>query len=144
MRARGFTLVELIVVIAILSLLMVATVPIYTSFTSFNVVQSYKQEMLQNIRLAQTSAESGKAASAFGVYVESDQYVMYQGATYASRVVSEDRVFVFESTVRASGLAEVNFAKKTGLPSAIGTITLTHSANNRQEIITINAAGFIY
>jgi len=144
MKERGFTFIEVVVVMAIFSFIFVVSIPFYTSFTAFNVVESYKQELLQNMRLAQISALGGKNDSAYGIYIENTRYTLYRGASYATRVQDEDRIYAFEDYIHVAGLNEINFEKKTGLPSTVGTVTLVHASNNREEVIAINSAGFIY
>jgi hypothetical protein len=61
------------------------------------------------------------------------------------RISAFDRATVFESILSVSTSlpgGEVAYAKSSGIPSAAGTITLTHSALG-SRVITINALGII-
>lgn len=141
---KGFTLMELLIVVAIMVILAAVTLPIYNSFFTLAVLDSVKVEIIQNIRLAQTKALAQENDSSFGLYFEATQYTLFQGSSYSARVLSLDRIFAMPANINLSNLLEITFAKKTGLPSVSGSLILTNTANNSTETIVINAAGAIY
>lgn len=140
----GFTLMEIMVVIGITALLIVVSFPLYTYFQTFNVALAERQELIEDLRLVEAQAQQGLNDSAFGISVTSaSSYTLYQGATYQTRNQSKDIVRSLPTNITVSGISEINFQKKTGLPSTTGTFTITHTANNAQKIITINSQGLI-
>jgi prepilin-type N-terminal cleavage/methylation domain-containing protein len=141
---KGFTLIELIVVVGIVVILIGASLFSYNSFFTIDVLRSVKLEVMDNLRLAESEAVGGKNDSAFGVYFETNRYTLYQGNFYSERVASQDVVFDLSSGVHLSNLSEINFAQKTGLPSAAGSLILTDASGDRTETIFINQAGLIY
>jgi len=141
---KGFTIIELIIVITIVTIVFAISIAAYDRFLSSGVLDSAKFEIIQNIRSAQILAISGKDNLNYGVFITENQYTVYQGASYLNRTISQDKVFVLPNNIRASGLAEINFAKKTGLPNTTGTLILTHTTNNSKENITINTTGLIF
>ena len=140
---RAFTLIETLIVITIIAVLAGASVPFYSYFQNFSVIESVKQEVLENMRLAQSKAKAGVNDSAFGLYFSGGQYVIYQGDTYAGRDQSQDFVNELPANVVFSGLAEITFSKNIGQPSNNGTIILTNTSTNIQKQIIVNSQGLI-
>jgi len=93
------------------------------------------------LQKAQAEAQLGKAGSVFGVYILPGAYVLYQGETYAGRSESEDETFSYASAMTLSGITDITFTKRDGLPSATGTILLT--LGDDVQIITIGSFGTI-
>lgn len=140
---KGFTLVELIVVVGLVVILISVSLFSYNSFFTTDVLRSAKFEVMENLRLAETEAREGKNNSAFGIYFEPSRYTLYQGNSYSARSAGQDIVFDLSNGIRISNLSEINFAEKTGLPSAAGSLILT-GRGNKTETIFINQSGLIY
>ncbi|MFH0779399.1 MAG: type II secretion system protein [Parcubacteria group bacterium] len=140
----GFTLMEVMVVLTITIILVAASVPFYSFFQSFGVLNSSKQEVLENVRLTQSKARAGENNSSFGVYFLNNQYTIYQGDSYAGRNQSFDSLNELPTNFRFSGLSEVKFNLKTGLPSTTGDIAIINNSNNATEKISVNSVGLIY
>ena len=140
-KVRGFTLVELMMVIAILVLLIVVSLPLAINFYKTRQLDVYEQGFVQALRRAQLKAMSVEADSSFGVYIGSDQYVLFRGNSYLARDVAYDEVFDLPDNLLVQGLSEIVFNKLRGIPSNTGDITLT--INNQTETININEMGRI-
>lgn len=69
---------------------------------------------------------------------------MYEGSSYLLRVPSKDLIFELPNNIELSGVEELNFTKKTGIPSISGTVVLTHMLSLEVVNITINHQGFIF
>lgn len=140
---NGFTLIEIIVVVAIVTILAGLSLPVFTYFQTFSVLDSAEQEVIQNIRYTQSKAASGQENSNFGIYINSTQYVIYKGDSYETRDASEDKLFSVPNNTILSGLVDVNFEQGTGIPSTNGYIAVTHVMSGSYETISINEAGLI-
>lgn len=140
----GFTFMELMLGLALMVIMLGASYPIYTSFQTFRVLDTAKEEMIIIIRLAHARALAGEGNANHGVSFGPQQYTLYRGPSYAQRTVSFDQVLTLPEEIQLSGLGEVNFALGTGWPSATGSITLTHDINTVVDTITINSEGFVY
>jgi len=137
----GFSLVEMIIVIAIFALLFSVSSSIYNSFKSHSNLELATSSVVEALRLAGSSAQSGKGDSKWGVEIFSDRIAIFKGNTYASRDVAFNESFSFPNGINASGLGEVIFEKLTGATTTFGTIILTNIGEVKN--LNINAKGTI-
>jgi hypothetical protein len=79
--------------------------------------------------------------SSWGVAYQSSKIILFQGASYTSRNPAFDEVFAVSPSVNISGLTEVVFQRKTGLPQTTPTITI--SSIGTTKVITINSQGVV-
>jgi len=147
---RGFTLVELLVVIGIAALLSAAIVPFVGEFFTRTQLNEYTQQSVSTLRRAAELSQARYVTDQWGVYFEEnigteDRMVLFKGANYGDNP-SYDRVVTYESGLNVSSTlpsGEVTFSLGKGLPDATGTVTLTHAATGETRTITINAYGLI-
>ena len=144
---KGFTVVELLIVMGILLFISALSFPLYNNWLPRTVLSSVQAELLQSLREVQASSRGGENQSRFGLYFDSNNnYTVYQGNDYASRDPSYDRIINLENNI-AFDLSwagtELNFATSTGLPSATGTISIVNSLSDESKIILINRYGII-
>ena len=80
--------------------------------------------------------------------LSADRLIFFRGTSYATRNPSYDRITTLSDTIiltRAfsGGGSELVFSKSAGIPSATGTVTMTHSGSNALRTISINAYGMV-
>lgn len=145
----GFTLVELLIVIAITLILAMAAVPIYGNLQVSSQLNENTSLLIQNLRTAQERSMSRVNNSSHGIKFFSDNYVLYQGSSYGTRTQVYDRVTDLGSAVSlqwslsGSGqLDEINFSKSLGVPDMTGTVTLSHSVGD-MSVINTNEFGAV-
>lgn len=139
--SRGFSLIELLIVIGIFALLFSVSTSVYNSFRSHSNLEIAVSSVVEALRFSQSSAQSGKGDSKWGVEIPTSQITIFKGNSYASRDIPFDESFVFAGGISASGLGEVIFEKLTGITSTVGTIILTNG--NESKNIVINEKGTI-
>lgn len=130
-------------VIAIIVVVTSVTIPLYSRWQISKTVASERMEIAQHIRLAQTRAESGKNNSSHGVYFLSTEYILYEGTAFTNRDPNQDQTFNLPANYLMSGLSDVVFEKKTGVPNIGGTITVVDTTTGETTTITINSIGLI-
>lgn len=141
---RGFTLVEVIVVVAIILIITTLTLPSYGKFINMNSIDTQVTEIRKSMRLAQEESEAGKYDSNHGIHFTTTSYTHYVGKDFNSRDQSKDDEYDLHNTLEFKQRFEINFTKGTGLPSATGTIIIENTSNGKQEEISINEEGLIY
>ena len=133
-RLNGFSLVELIVVLGIFFLILGISTSVYSSFKSHNNLEITTSGIVEAIRFAQSSSQSGKGDSKWGVEVLPNEVVIFKGDSYLSRDILFNESLNFAGGISASGLSEIVFEKITGTTFNTGTIILS----NGSEIKSIN------
>ncbi|PCI19705.1 hypothetical protein COB64_03265 [Candidatus Wolfebacteria bacterium] len=138
---KGFTILELLLVIGAVIIISALTIPIGVRFYQTQILNETTSDILGTLRRSQNQAAFQKNNSAFGVKILSDSYVLFQGNSYVGRTVTEDESFSLSGGITISGIDEVVFNKLTGISSTTGTITVTSGSDS--QILNINAQGKI-
>lgn len=141
-KKNGITLLEVLLVLATIVVIAAMSLPVYGGMQVKNSLAIQVNTVAQNLRRAQTLSQAVDGDTTWGVYLQSGSITMFQGASYASRDVSFDEVFVVPTNIVFSGVQEVVFTKFTGLPETTGTISLT-SINDETKNLTINEKGLV-
>jgi len=146
----GFTLVEILVVLALV--VVVGKFALMISFdtyrdSSYHADRAYLIAALQHARALSVDnvCEGNDCESGVphGVSIQSDEYVIFQGVSYAARDPSLDEVIGADPTIVRTGLIEVVFAPGSGDVSSPGYFTLT-DASGHTSTVTIGNYGQIF
>jgi prepilin-type N-terminal cleavage/methylation domain-containing protein len=138
---RGFTLVEMIVVLSITILLIMTSDSIYTKLKSYNNLKIATGSLVEAIRYAQTNSQTMKDDSTWGVKILSSQIVIFKGLSYATRDIVKDQPLDFPPGISSSGLDELVFSKMNGWTINTGTIVITNDSSIKN--ILINEKGTV-
>lgn len=145
---KGFTIIELLLVIAMISLISALSVSFYARFITQNAVANTQDQLVGDFRKAQIYAMEGKLYSNWGVNFVSSTIVLYQGSSYATRNSALDENFSVNSNISISAMSDVNYARMTGVPtnggSAVTTLTITITGpNSTTKTVTMNSFGVV-
>lgn len=138
---RGFTFLELILVIALVIILGLSTVPFSSRFYTQNAVSNTVDQITSELRKSQMYAMSSRQSANWGVHYGSNQIVLFQGTSYASRNANFDEKFTVNTAVTVSGLTDVIFMRTTGTPSATPTIIVSGAGDT--ATVTVNSEGVV-
>lgn len=139
---RGFTLIELILVVAIVSFIALLSSPFYSRFLMQNSVDNTRDQLTGSLRKAQIYSMMGKKGSSWSVNYSSNTITLYKGASFASRDPAFDEKFSVNPTVSITGMTDISFARITGLPAA-GEATIAISSGNNNKTVTVNSQGVV-
>lgn len=143
---KGFTLIELIVVIGIFTIVSALSVPFIQSFQTSSNLHTHANTIVRTLRRAQQQAIAGRDDSSWGVYFDSsnNQFLMFLGDDYATRDEDYDQeteysnIFIIDTDFGN----EIYFSIYSGQPSEAGTITIS-SPNNQSKVISIGSLGMV-
>ncbi|MBI1755114.1 prepilin-type N-terminal cleavage/methylation domain-containing protein [Candidatus Azambacteria bacterium] len=152
LHEKGFTILELLLVIAIFAILGVTAVTQLVGFQRNTVIESASKDMVSSLRLAHDRAMLGEdgnvdgAGDSWGIRfanAASDNYQTFFGAAYNSGNVKETEYFssaiTFSSPTEGNN-TDVVFTKLSGTTTA-ATVTVTDGTQSKT--ITIDASGRI-
>ncbi|MBU1167645.1 prepilin-type N-terminal cleavage/methylation domain-containing protein [Patescibacteria group bacterium] len=143
---KGFTLIELILVIALIAIMAAVAVPTVSSFSNRAQLDSTTDELRSALRLAQQRAMAVNQDSAFGVYFDdgNKKFYIFRGANYGD-FPAENVEFSYSGSLTISQSFvgnEVDFDKLYGTTSDTGTISI-NSSIGLSESIDVSALGKI-
>jgi len=137
---KGFTLIEIILVIAILGILFASSAPALTQLLITNNMEVAEDKVLGNLRKAQNYAMNGRNDTAWGVCKFNTKIRLFRDSCLTPSYFED-----YDLTgVTMSDFPEVIFSGQKGQrgePSATPTITLQNDLGS--TTININSAGGI-
>lgn len=148
---KGFTLVEILIVIVILAILIVIAIPTFRSFRVETDLNNSIDQVINTLRRAQSKTLASEEANQWGVYFSTSslphQYILFQGENYASRVTSSDESYNLPESVEIhevdlAGEAEVVFDRLIGSTSQSGSISLRLKADpTKSQTVYVENSG---
>lgn len=139
---RGFSFLEIILVVAIVGSLSLIGTVFYTRFLTQNSVANTTDHLISQLRKAQIYAMEGKQNGGdWGVsYTSSPKRVQF----YLEGNPAFDENYDVNSNITVSPEFDLVFAHYTGIPAGETLpLTITLSGNNSTESITINSQGVV-
>lgn len=145
---HGFTLVEMIVVMAVGAVILTTTTVLLLSGQRQVVKLTAAEQVLSDIRSAQVKAMAGSGGGgAYGIYFGTTSYTLFKGAAYNASdpvnfVVNLDNSVSFTSTFSGSNIifsavsGEVN-----NYVSGADTVTIIDATDNTSKVIHFNKYG---
>ncbi len=146
---RGFTLIEVIVVVTIFAVISTLTVVFYTRFLTQNNVSSVQDQLFSQLRKAHVYSTTSRksAVSGWGVHYDGTNHkiIMFLGPSYTGRTTAFDETFTFAGSITMSGFPasnDITFARVTGLPTPSTTTTIIiRGPNNISKQVIVNGQG---
>ncbi|XOU94293.1 MAG: prepilin-type N-terminal cleavage/methylation domain-containing protein [Candidatus Kerfeldbacteria bacterium] len=140
-QVKGFTLIEVLLILAILGLIGGLAIPFYQSFQVTSELENTTKEITQTIRRAQITAMSSEGLSDHGIHFAGQQYILFRGAIYNPADIYNESFDLSPSlSVSTGGNDDIIFSSVSGLPNVEATITI-NTNNGRSNSITINGLG---
>ena len=136
----GFTLVEIMVVVAFMGIIASLTIPYMTSFYSRQQLNTLMDEVNGNLRRAQNNAIINKDNVSWGITWHSTDYTIVKDPGGADEAVAETFEIPNNYTITGS---DIIFEKLTGQTSTDTTITISAASIDEQKQININQQGAV-
>lgn len=137
----GFTAVEIITVIGVLTVVFAITLPVAWDFYLGYQIDVERDNLVTLLREARNLSTANRNEAAHGLYFDNNNFVVFEGLTYATRNQAEDRVIPRSPAVQISGPSELVFTSLSGQIAADSTYNLTSDQRNRA--ISINVEGMV-
>ena len=141
---KGFTLIELILVVALMVVLVTLAAPFYQSLQLKADLGQVREELANNLRRQEFYAADSRLDSAWGVKFNFDSYTLFKGDGFVGRDPALDEIISLPKNVSLSAtLAEVVFIKASGNTATAGSLTLANLINNQNLTISISNQGLV-
>lgn len=137
----GFTIFELLIVMGLVAVISVIGVPVGLNFYLSYQLDAETSLFTSVLRQARNLAMINQNESDHGVYLDDEKFILFQGSSFVSRTVAQDRVFPRSSLVTVSGPGEIIFSALSG-QTASSTYFL--SDVNKTANVYVNAEGLVY
>ena len=139
---KGFTLLEIIIVIGLFALLVGISIPFGLDVYRSYVLISETRNMVSFLRRAETLSFTNTRNDSYGVMIMNDRFVVFRGASFATRDTAFDEEYLRSPLVIVSGIAHIVFAAVTGRPDIMGTTTFSNGVN--EQTVFINEHGTLF
>lgn len=146
---KGFTLLEVSISIAILGLIAALSLVSFTNSRNMRDLTTSGQNALSILRLAQSKALAGEDNSVWGVHLETAQFVLFRGMTYAG--ASHTQSYALPGSVEianinlAGGGQDIILKKISGGTDQVGSFDVrVKNSTTKLFSITVDGSGKVY
>jgi Tfp pilus assembly protein FimT len=129
----GFTLIEVILTAGIMAVLLAVGLPVSLDFYNQYQFDSELDTLISVLESARNLAMINYNESAHGVYIGANNFIIFQGPSFASRNPAQDKNFPRNSVISITGASEVVFSALSGQ-----TASTTFTVANAQRSVNIN------
>lgn len=139
---KGFTLIEIIIAVFILTA--IGALALFIGLDQYRnyALNAERDTILAILKKARNQAMNNINEDQYGLSIQASQYIIFQGASYASRVASNDEIIPKSTAITTGGVTEVVFNQLRGdISTTPGDITVSN--NIRTFTISINSEGRI-
>ncbi len=140
LAAKGFTAIELILVIGILAVILALGLPVAWNFYLGYQIEVERDNLVALLREARTLSMVNWNESDHGLYFDNNNFIVFEGSSFASRNAAQDRNIPRSPTVQVAGPSELIFGELSGR-AATSKYTLTSGARSRT--VDVNAEGMV-
>ena len=144
-KNKGFTMIEMVIVVAIMALLLAVITSPFQSFRNSKALDTTSEEALSLFSEARGNTLSAKDGYQYGVHLESSKMVLFRGGTYSSldtnnKTVVLDNALEISSIVLEGAGSDIVFDKLTGKTSQSGSFVIRVKSDT-SKIRTITVVG---
>ncbi|MDP3729188.1 MAG: hypothetical protein Q8R26_00315 [bacterium] len=136
----GISLLEVVLSMTILATLLGIGLPVSFDFYATYQFDSEFKMLVSLLEHARNSAMINLNESPHGLFIDQNNFTVFQGSSYATRAVAFDKVFPRSNGVPITGLSEIVFSQLSGQTSG-GTFTISYNATDWN--IFVNTHGTI-
>ncbi len=138
---NGFTLIEALISLGILAIIFAVGAPIALDFYLNYQLASEANLLTSALQQARNLSMINHNESNHGLYVDAENFVIFQGSNFASRVQNQDKIFPRAQLISITGPSELIF---TALSGQTASTTYNLSDGRKNKDVYVNAEGLTY
>lgn len=145
----GFSLIEVLVAVSVLTIITGLVAPGFNFFKRQSIIDGATQEIVHALRFAQNKTLASEGNSNFGVYFETNKFVLFKGVTYSASAI-DNEVHNLDSSLNISAInfggavSYVVFDRLTGTTANYGSLSVGRTGDASQDkVIYIDQSGII-
>lgn len=143
-KAKGFTLIEVIIVMALITLLAILAMPVGIDFYHDEIIERDTELLKTNLEKIRDFAKTGRLDSSWSIKFEGNKYILFKGDDFNARNKDYDKDFKLPSGMDiSSGEDPLVFEKISGKPSIIEELTIGITYQERERDIKVDTEGLI-
>ncbi len=140
-KGAGFTLLETLLVVSILALLFAIGLPVAFNFYQAYQFDSEYELLFSLLEQARNQALTNYHEASHGLSINSVNFVLFQGSSFAARTAAQDKTFPRNSAITIAGPSEVVFSQLDG---TVASSTFTVSNSYKSHDLYLNSEGSVY
>lgn len=140
-KNSGFTIFELLIVFGVLAVIFSLGIPVSYNFYLDYQLNSQRDTLISALRQARNLSLVNYNESDHGVEIAGSQITVFQGASYAARIQTQDKNYPRDSGITISGATELIF---TALSGASASTTYTVDDTRKTRTVYVNPEGLVY
>lgn len=151
-RTKGFTFIELVIVVAVMGLIVAIVIPTLSKFKEQQSLKNTVDDVVSLLNQARSDTLSSLAGTNYSVYFESNKATYFVGSSFVAGTPT-NKVALFSDVADVpvqdgltlnGGGSIVTFDRLTGATSQYGTIKIQLVADPTiYKVITVSKTGFI-
>lgn len=139
---RGFTFIEVLLVIAIIGLIGGLAIPFYQSFQVSSQLDDTTQAVVQALRRAQAEAMASVGYESAGVHFEQNRFVVFRGKEFNSSDPFNENTEAPRTLSIQAEVKDLIFTRVRGTSLTPGTIVMKDNIGGSRTI-TVNEEGAV-
>jgi prepilin-type N-terminal cleavage/methylation domain-containing protein len=141
LHQAGFTLTELLLVMAIMTIVTAGAVPLYQALNNGNQLDAAVTVVAQDLYQAQSLSRNHTQDKNWGVAVNGQVITLFAGTSYATRDTTQDTSYTVPNAIALGGVSQIVYSKLYGLPTTTGSFTLAGGGKN--STVSVNGKGMV-
>lgn len=136
---KGFTLIEVLLTISLVAIAAMMSSIFYGRFIFSQSIMVVSDQLEGSLREAQAYSMAGKDNVQWGVAIEAQNIILFQGDSFATRDREMDTVSTIDHGVTVAASSETVFARMTGVPDTQTVFVI--SDGHETKTYTLGASG---
>lgn len=131
-KKKGFTLVELMIVVGLILFFSVITLPATFSYFQQKLTQENAKTLVNIIRQTQARAMKGRENSSWGVYLVPGEYTVFKGESWEERNPVYDQTYKSDFEINYQGI-DIQDGLEIVFKEGSGRAIITSIAEEEEE-----------